>query len=65
MNLLLLDDLAALEELAEMLCSFDLALVWTHLVNLWIERLDAAVECLKRHCADLVSPVRQTLCLDE
>ena len=57
MNLLLLYDLTSMKEFHEALCSLDLTLMGTYLMNLWVERLYASVKCLKRHRADLVRPV--------
>ena len=65
MDLLLLDDLAALEKLAETRSRLDLALMCAHLMHLRIERLDAAVICLEGHGSDLVGPVRKPLGLDQ
>ena len=65
MDLLPLYDLASFEELADACRCLDLALVRTDLMDLRIERLDAAVVCLKRHRTDLVGPVGKPFRLDK
>ena len=47
MDFLLLEDLAAFKEFAEVLGSLDLSLMSANLVHLRIERLDAAVVCVE------------------
>ena len=65
MDLLLLYDLAAFEELADACRGLDLTLMCTDLMNLREERLDTAVVCLEGHRADLVGPIRKSFSLDK
>ena len=55
--------LAALEQLAEVACRFELAAVGAHLVNRFVEGFDAAVEGVERHGADFVGALGQAACV--
>ena len=65
MDLLLLYDLTALKKFADVRSGIDLTLVGTYLMNLRLERFDAAVVSLERHRSDLVCPVGKSLSLDQ
>ena len=57
--------LAAFQEVTETLSGDNLSAVMTDLMNLVVERLDAAVESVQRDCANHIGEVLQTECLEQ